>query len=544
MTVGLAGWGALYNETDGQYGGAARVMAQGGSWLIPENNGIPRLVKPPLLYWGMAASMDVFGLNAFAARLPGALSWCALVALTFLFGLRLGGPWRGFCAGAVLLTFLGTFTLGRIVMPEPSFAVGIAAALYCVLRGAENESRRRWWFAGFWLCAALASFTKGMHGLLYPLVIVGVAAVFVAEARPRLRGLLSWWGVLLFLAINLPWYLYVEARFPGYLHNLVFSEQIGHITGSDSPATNYTDVPRWQFLVLHAAWFFPWSLVALVAWVAGRKGAVASASMPRFDGMVVAAWAVVILGSVLLAGERQDYYALTMWPAVALGLAWMLERGSLRAGAWALAGVMAVALAATCAMASLQGSTATVAERSTAWSTLTSFDRSVWLSLQSTAWFALGGGLACSLLALCWRDKRSFFPLVAAACFLDIGATRGTAIVAPYFSLAEMAPRLPGDARLVYDGDIDTGSSLLFYTGKPMALLDQNPGADFFVRKYGIGRDRYVSTAELVAMWKELPLTALVTESRRLPEWRQLLGEETLQPAAQTGTQILLLNRR
>ncbi len=80
------GWGNLYNETDGQYGGAARVMAAGGSWLVPLNNDIPRLVKPPLLYWAMAGSMEVFGVNEFAARLPGALSWCAVAVLTFLLG--------------------------------------------------------------------------------------------------------------------------------------------------------------------------------------------------------------------------------------------------------------------------------------------------------------------------------------------------------------------------------------------------------------------------------------------------------------------------
>ena len=28
LLVGTAGWGDLYNETDGQYGGAAKVMAE------------------------------------------------------------------------------------------------------------------------------------------------------------------------------------------------------------------------------------------------------------------------------------------------------------------------------------------------------------------------------------------------------------------------------------------------------------------------------------------------------------------------------------
>ena len=83
LTVGTAGWGSLYNETDGQYSGAAKAMLRNGSWLIPENDGIPRLVKPPLLYWTLAASMKVFGVNEFAARLPNALAVIAWVTVTF-----------------------------------------------------------------------------------------------------------------------------------------------------------------------------------------------------------------------------------------------------------------------------------------------------------------------------------------------------------------------------------------------------------------------------------------------------------------------------
>ncbi|MGA7880031.1 MAG: glycosyltransferase family 39 protein, partial [Terrimicrobiaceae bacterium] len=131
LTLGTAGWGDLYNETDGQYCGAAKVMVRSGSWLIPENDGIPRLVKPPLLYWAIAVSMKAFGINEFAARLPNALALTAWVGVTFLIGTHVGGRSRGFLAGIILLTSLGTFTLGRIVMPEPLFSAFIAAALYC-----------------------------------------------------------------------------------------------------------------------------------------------------------------------------------------------------------------------------------------------------------------------------------------------------------------------------------------------------------------------------------------------------------------------------
>src|SRR5690242_16913588 len=65
-----AGYGDLYNETDGQYAGAAKEMIETHQWLVPTNDGVPRLQKPPLLYWLIVFSYKIFGIKAAAARLP------------------------------------------------------------------------------------------------------------------------------------------------------------------------------------------------------------------------------------------------------------------------------------------------------------------------------------------------------------------------------------------------------------------------------------------------------------------------------------------
>ena len=544
LTIGTAGWGDLYNETDGQYSGAAKVMVRTGSWLIPENDGIPRLVKPPLLYWALAASMKIFGVNEFAARVPNALAVTFCVGVTFLIGVQMGGRWRGFLAGIILLTSLGTFTLGRIVMPEPMFSAFIAAALYCAMRGADPASQRQGWFFGFWLFASLASFTKGWHGLIYPLAIVGLAAILCREARQGLRKLVSWRGVLIFAIINLPWYLYVEFRFPGYLHNLLVAEQLGHIVGAGSPATSYTDVPRWQFSLLQLAWLFPWSLVIigalpLVASHFRRRGYV----KPSFPMVIVIVWMAVIAGSVLLTGQRQDYYAMSMWPAFALAAAWALEHSRAQPVIILLAILLGAGLAwsqATPYFAHASTATAAVAERTTAWTTIVNFDRAVWTSLRTTACFALGGALLFALLGLFSRhSKLKLAAMAASAVCLDLGAVSGTSSISPYFSLATVAGNIHRDAPIVYDGGIDTGSSLLFYSDSPVILLDQDPDEDFIVRKFGIGRDRFLTISEFVAFWNSAAPTVLITEESKLADWRKLLGL-SLAPVARCGTQILL----
>src|SRR5437764_2051940 len=189
---GTVYWGDLYSETEGQYAAAAREMLQNGEYLLPTNDSIPRLQKPPLLYWLIVASYQLFGVNAVAARVPIAVSVLGTVALTFVIGERLADYWRGFAASVIYLTLSGTFILARIVMPEPLFSALIAGAIYCGLAGFQQRRRRRRWFIGVRSCTGLACLAKGPHALLFCGATFGLLALFYREARIRFRSLLSW----------------------------------------------------------------------------------------------------------------------------------------------------------------------------------------------------------------------------------------------------------------------------------------------------------------------------------------------------------------
>src|SRR5207237_975601 len=93
-----------------------------------------------------------------------ALGMIATVAVTFLIGERLADYWRGFLAGLIYLCSCGTFLLGRLIMPEPVFSAFVAGAILCGICGYQRRRFRRFWFLGFWICAALACLTKGVHG--------------------------------------------------------------------------------------------------------------------------------------------------------------------------------------------------------------------------------------------------------------------------------------------------------------------------------------------------------------------------------------------
>jgi 4-amino-4-deoxy-L-arabinose transferase-like glycosyltransferase len=258
LHVATIGSGDLYSQTEGQYAGAAKEMVETHNWLLPTNDGIPRLQKPPLLYWLIIVSFKLFGVNAAAARLPVALASVVVVGLIFLIGEKLTDYWRGFLAGLIYLSFCGVFLLARIVMPEPLVSALIAGAVFCGLCGYQRRRYRSAWFAGFWICSALACLTKGLLGIVYPAAIFLLLSIFYREARIRFRALLRWEYFSIFCLILAPWHIWAQWHFPGYFGYLVSSEWIGHLRGLNDATHDFTGVPVYQFLGMHLAWWSPW----------------------------------------------------------------------------------------------------------------------------------------------------------------------------------------------------------------------------------------------------------------------------------------------
>ena len=76
-------------------------MLATGDWVTPRLNGVNYFEKPPLVYWLIATSEKVFGLNEWAVRAVPALFALGGVLLTYGATRRLYGRNAALAAGVI-----------------------------------------------------------------------------------------------------------------------------------------------------------------------------------------------------------------------------------------------------------------------------------------------------------------------------------------------------------------------------------------------------------------------------------------------------------
>ena len=536
--LATAGWGDLYGHTEGQYAGAAREMIEQHQWLLPSNDGLPRLRKPPVLYWFTIASFKLFGVNAAAARLPVVLATIATVALTFLIGEQLADYWRGFLAGLIYLCSGGAFLLGRILMPEPVLSAFVAGAIFCALCGYQRRRFRRWWFLGFWICAALACLSKGVHGLLYPAGVVLLLAMFYREARLRFRLLLHWSYLSIFVLVVAPWYIWTELHFPGFLRQLLAIEWLGHLQTVPQAAGSDNGVPRLQFVALHLAWWFPWSIALLPGVIFAWRRVMRPHEIEFADALPLC-WMAVGFLPLLLIGQRQDYYSMSMWSGFALwaAAAWLRTPRKLRlAGSLMVTivggGIASVALLLPNVISQLNGHGGDGDTSSTTLRALQRIPSPSWLALRPM--FLIIGislmifSLTAIYLIATRRPKLACATLALAMIPTGLSLIDGVARMAPQFSLADAAqflnPRLREHDEVIYEGSLDAASSLIFYLNRRFYLVNE-PRDDEMHTAASQQTDVVLDENVVLTKWGEPDDVYLIIDQDRLAYWASRLTE-------------------
>jgi 4-amino-4-deoxy-L-arabinose transferase-like glycosyltransferase len=253
---GLGAFG-LVGADEPRYAQVAREMLDRSDWVTTTLQGKPWLEKPVLYYWQAMLSFRAFGVTDEAARVPAAFDAAMLIAVIYLFLLRFrpGSELDGALITASCAGVIGFAHAAATDMP-------LAATFAIALLGwyAWYESRARIYLAAFYIFLALGTLAKGP---VAPALAAVIIFLFVAVKRDWRAIPRTLWipGIVLYLAVMLPWYIAVQMRNPEFFrvfileHNLArFSQDVYHHVQ-----------PFWFYLPVFSLAMMPWTLVLIFA---------------------------------------------------------------------------------------------------------------------------------------------------------------------------------------------------------------------------------------------------------------------------------------
>jgi 4-amino-4-deoxy-L-arabinose transferase-like glycosyltransferase len=320
---------ALWEPDEGRYAEIAREMVVSGDYVTPRDDFELYFEKPPLVYWANAASIQIFGANEFAARLPSALFSIGQIVVTAALAEMIFGAATGlFTALALSLSPL-FFGFARFTTLDPALAFFLTAALTAFYLAAREDSfshspARRWLLTSAAMLA-LGTLAKGPVALL----LGGAIALIWLAAERRLGQVtqmpLVWCG-LIYAAIVLPWFILMEARNPGFLRFFFIHEHLERYVSSSEHGWG-----PWFFIpiVIGGAW--PWIFFVPLGWSAlraddGLPEKVPNSSGRRSSANFLAIWFIVIFVFFSIPRSKLGSYILPALPPLSIVAGYGLAR--------------------------------------------------------------------------------------------------------------------------------------------------------------------------------------------------------------------------
>jgi 4-amino-4-deoxy-L-arabinose transferase-like glycosyltransferase len=322
----------LLDDADTVHAEAAREMLLRHDWVTLYVNGLRYLEKAPLMYWGVAASFQWFGVADWTARLPLVIAMLALLLVTYSVGRRNYGETAGFCSALVMATAVGPYLYTRFLIPDVLVGLWLTLGFGFFLRTLNEDPPSRWACWGLAATAALNVLTKGLIGLVFPIGTIGLYLIITGNLRHLLRlRLVS--SLLVFLAIAAPWHIMAALRNPdqgpvrGFLWFYFVNEHLLRYLNERMPR-DYDTVPLLLFWLLTAVWLVPWA--AFLPQAFGQMPRRWSDLRAGLDGrrranLLFAIWGLLIVAFFSFS-TRQEYYTIPALPAFALLIGGWLGR--------------------------------------------------------------------------------------------------------------------------------------------------------------------------------------------------------------------------
>jgi 4-amino-4-deoxy-L-arabinose transferase-like glycosyltransferase len=444
-----------------RYAWIARAMVETGDWVTPRLYDKPWFEKPPLYYWGAAASFKMFGVSEAAARLPSAISaLLATLALGWL-AWRIYGAETARWLLLLLPTSVGMIGFSHAAATDMPFSAMVTIAMVCaavVLGLTRNENApilpRTPWLAlilfGFFL--GLAVLAKGPAGI----ILCGGAVFFWAIVTKRWRDALRLFhpaAVAAFCLTALPWYLLCARRNPDFFRIFIIEHNFKRFL---TPEFQHIQ-PFWFYIPVILVAFLPWTVSLVCSLLRGSKNLWRTRNIPE-SSLFLVCWAGFCLIFFTVSRSKLPGYVLPAIPAIGMLLAHDLNRRlrqSLTSARWACLEA-ALALVALGIAAEVKGGKIPFVTCIRPVPTVMQFYSLMFLA-----------GIAVAILA---ARRRTQIALVAAAAALPAFMIFGAGDLGELDGGVSARPAVIGATRHLTQADLDRATSFRMKRGLAFGL--------------------------------------------------------------------------
>jgi 4-amino-4-deoxy-L-arabinose transferase len=327
LAFSFQGTRGLWQPDEGYYVGTAMTMLEKHSFIVPYlGEEEIFLDKPPLLYWGIIASMKMLGQNEFAVRFFHGVCYVATSLIVGLLAMQMFGSRRMMMLSSVVYgTMLVPFIAANVITPDTPLALWTAISALAFWKSITTDKPS----ASLWKLLLFAALGFGFLAK-GPAVMIPLAGMFVFLAmRKQLKAFL-WdrWivaGVAVFAVIGLGWYIFVGCKLEGGFAYF-FDNQIWGRLVSGKYKRNHSLAGAYIYLWILIGGALPWCIIWLQK---PARNKLSSYLKKEFwlnlvnepQKLFLISWLLIPLLVLCLASSKLPLYALPLMAPIAIACA-------------------------------------------------------------------------------------------------------------------------------------------------------------------------------------------------------------------------------
>lgn len=304
----------LWDPDEGRYTNVALEMIHSGDYLTPRrHHESMHVTKPPVTYWAIAASAEIFGENEWAFRTPMALAFILTVYLVYELG-KSFAPGRPWFPALIYLCSPVPLLAANAITTDTLLACAETAAVLCYANF-RFSGKHRYWLDAMWAIFGFAFMIKG------PPALMPLLAIVVWEWRAsRFKSLVRPVGWIFFIVLGFTWFIWITSKHPELLRYFFDHELVERVATASHDRHGEWYGGLLVYLPTLALGSLPWGcLVAWRRWFKQERIALPAAS--KFLWL----WLLLPLAVFMLARSRLPFYLLPLFVPMSLLLAQSLQ---------------------------------------------------------------------------------------------------------------------------------------------------------------------------------------------------------------------------